>query len=149
MEDTTINPSAHVADDGGELALRLVSERFALVKTVRNGDWLRLLSNLRGGRPSQHFRTSFTLLPHDGLIHLFGQADAQKAGLLFDRRALDTSSALCWPSGYFAKTEHHMHVAADTGASPSARESQSGPVPVRAPGAPRSAARAESLRGCV
>ena len=115
MEDTTINPSAHVADDGGELALRLVSERFALVKTVRNGDWLRLLSNLRGGRPSQHFRTSFTLLPHDGLIHLFGQADAQKAGLLFDRRALDTSSALCWPSGYFAKTEHHMHVAADTG----------------------------------
>ena len=26
------------------------------------------------------------------------------------RRAIDISDALCWPSGYYAKTEHNMEV---------------------------------------
>ena len=104
----------------------------ALVKTVRNGDWLRLLQ--RYTQPP--FRTSFTLLPRSGRMHLFGQTSSQVAGLLFDRAELElgamavvrqpdgtlhragpdqlgAGSGLCWPSGYFAKTEHHLEVEPD------------------------------------
>ena len=66
---------------------------------------------------------------------LFGSTSQQVVGLLVDRRQIDTStpsavreadsvrrlaqdalgssSMLCWPSGYFAKTEHHLQVEAD------------------------------------
>ena len=90
--------------------LNLVQGENAIVKTVKNGDWLRLLSNFSSHKP---FRTSFSLLPSSGRMHLFGQPEQQCCGLVFDRRELDFGSALCWPSGYFAKTEHHLHIEAD------------------------------------
>ena len=92
-------------------ALEVVRDRCALVKTVGNGDWLRLLSNLA----HKPLRTSLSLLPPDGRMHLFGKSTRQVAGLLFDRRQCDLTTAYCWPSGYFAKTEHHLHVDASTG----------------------------------
>ena len=102
------------ADASAADALHLITEQNALVKTIKNGDWLRLLSNmLHASTPG--FRTSFSLPPPTGRMHLYGRCDSQCAGLLFDRRDLDlsTSSTLAWPSGYFAKTEHHMHVQPD------------------------------------
>ena len=104
-------PELEIAEleKGEAAALDLVAAEFAVVKTVRNGDWLRLLSNL--SHPP--FRTSFSLLPPTGRMHLFGQTEQQCCGLLFDRREMDFASALCWPSGYFAKTEHHLHVEPD------------------------------------
>ena len=84
-----------------------------MVKTVKNGDWLRLVSNLSNPKGRGGFRTSFSLLPPNGRMHLYGQCESQCAGLLFDRRELDLSSALCFPSGYFAKTEQHLHIEPD------------------------------------
>ena len=52
--------------------LNLVQGENAIVKTVKNGDWLRLLSNLSSHKP---FRTSFSLLPSSGRMHLFGQLE--------------------------------------------------------------------------
>ena len=49
--------------------LNLVQEENAIVKTVKNGDWLRLLSNLSSHKP---FRTSFSLLPPTGLLKPYG-----------------------------------------------------------------------------
>ena len=100
------------SDDAAVSALELVSNHFALVKTVKNGDWLRLVSNL-AQPPAKGFRTSFSLLPPNGRMHLYGQPSSQCAGLLFDRRDVDLSSALCFASGYFAKTEQHLHVEPD------------------------------------
>jgi hypothetical protein len=97
-------------DLANEEALRLVVEHRALVKTVRDGDWLRLLHNFAR---QDRFRTSFTLLPPSGRMHLYGGASSQGAGLLFDRCEVDLNDALCWPSGYFAKTEHHLSLDAD------------------------------------
>ena len=96
-------------DTANGTALACVTDHFALVKTVKDGDWLRLLHNLSSSRDGR-FRTSLTLLPPSGRMHLFGSASSQGAGLLFDRRGLDLSGALCWPSGYFAKTEHHLAI---------------------------------------
>ena len=101
--------SACNEDAAATRALSLISSSLAVVKTVRNGDWLRLMHCMT----HPPFRSSFSLLPPDGRMHLFGQSHVQCAGLLFDRRALATSTALCWPSGYFAKTEHHLHVEPD------------------------------------
>ena len=96
-------------DVASQAALQLISAQAALCKTVKNGDWLRLVANL-AHPPAIGFRTSFSLIPPTGRMHLYGQLHSQCAGLLFDRSALDLSSAVCFPSGYFAKTEQHLQV---------------------------------------
>ena len=113
------SPSVETVDHGAAAraaadsaaALDLVSESLAFVKTVKNGDWLRFLNNLKHSEP--RFRTSFSLLPPSGRMHLYGSLESQCTGLIFDRRALELSGALCWPSGYFAKTENNLHIEAN------------------------------------
>jgi len=94
--------------DGAAIAF-LISQQNALVKTVKNGDWLTLLWKLS----HEPFRSSFTLPPPSGRMHLFGGVTSQSVGLVFDRRALDMSQSVCWPPGYFAKSEFHLHVEPD------------------------------------
>ena len=89
-----------------QCAMMLIGAQHALVKTVKNGDWLTFITRL--AQPIA-FRSSFSLPPPSGRMHLFGDVGMQCVGVIFDRRALDTSRALCWPSGYFAKTEFHLH----------------------------------------
>ena len=110
--ESAFRSAADLTDDDAFEALSLVSRQLALVKTVKNGDWLRLLSRMAAPPSTPRFRTSLTLLPPSGRMHLYGQY-GQCVGLCFDRRALDMSGALIWPSGYFAKTEFHMHVQPD------------------------------------
>ena len=108
-------------------ALTLIASNHALVKTVKDGDWLRLMQ--RFVQPP--FRTSFSLLPPSGRMHLFGSVSSQVVGLLFDRAQLErggsaagcdsrgggeglaSDAVLAWPSGYFAKTENNMEMTAD------------------------------------
>ncbi|CAE6968448.1 unnamed protein product, partial [Symbiodinium sp. CCMP2456] len=77
-----------------------------MVKTVRNTDWLELISNLRAG----NFRTSASLPPPGGVgMRLFGEKCTSCAGLVWDRSKLDLSDAFIWPSGYMAKTEFNIN----------------------------------------
>jgi len=84
----------------------LFDEQKAMVKTVRNTDWLELISNLRAG----NFRTSASLPPPGGVgMRLFGEKCTSCAGLVWDRSKLDLSDAFIWPSGYMAKTEFNIN----------------------------------------
>lgn len=77
----------------------------ALVKTVKNADWLSLVASLRG----KPFRTSTSLPPPHGMgMRLFGEVTKGCAGLVWDRAAIDLSDAFAWPSGYQAKTEFNL-----------------------------------------
>ena len=106
------DPTVDDGDDAAaRAALELVSQQLAAVKTVKNGCWLRLAHRL--AHPP--VRTSFSLPPPTGRMHLYGQVDSQCAGILFDRRMLNPDTAYCWPSGYFAKTEQHLQVDESTG----------------------------------
>ena len=100
------HPSA--TDIGAAAVVRLIERQLALVKTVKNSDWLMLLKNMS----NRAFRSSFTLPPPSGRMHLYGGAGAQGVGLIVDRRELDMTHSVCFPSGYFAKTEFHLHVEA-------------------------------------
>ena len=89
-------------------ALALLAEQRALVKTVKNGDWLDLVRRLGEATP---FRTSFSLPPPDARgMTLFGRRSDGCTGLIADLSRIDTSTALVWPSGYNAKTEHNLVV---------------------------------------
>ena len=89
-------------------ALALLAEQRALVKTVKNGDWLDLVRRLGEATP---FRTSFSLPPPDARgMTLFGRRADGCTGLIADLSRINISSALVWPSGYNAKTEHNLVV---------------------------------------
>ena len=89
-------------------ALALLAEQRALVKTVKNGDWLDLVRRLGEATP---FRTSFSLPPPDARgMTLFGRRSDGCTGLIANLSRIDTSTALVWPSGYNAKTEHNLVV---------------------------------------
>lgn len=103
-------PGHYASPCEAECAMMLIGAQHALVKTVKNGDWLTFIARL--AQPIA-FRSSFSLPPPSGRMHLFGDVDMQCVGVIFDRRVLDTSRALCWPSGYFAKTEFHLHEETD------------------------------------
>ena len=89
--------------------LNLVQGENAIVKTVKNGDWLGLVWQLAQGQP---FRTSLTLPPANGRgMQLFGRSSSGCAGLIWSASELDLedpTGVFCWPSGYFAKTEHNL-----------------------------------------
>ncbi|CAE7248283.1 unnamed protein product, partial [Symbiodinium pilosum] len=57
-------------DKAGDKFRELFDEQQAMVKTVRNTDWLELILKLRGG----NFRTSASLPPPGGVgMRLFGE----------------------------------------------------------------------------
>ena len=98
------------ASDPSSAALALFAAQLAVVKTVKNSDWTRLLRGWTDA-PDPNQRSSVTLPPAGGRgMHLFGKVGSGCAGIAWDRRAIDISDALCWPSGYYAKTEHNMEV---------------------------------------
>ena len=90
-------------------ALTLLHEQRALVKTIKNSDWLGLLWQMHQDKP---FRTSLSLPPVDGeRMSFFGRIDAGCVGLVYDLDEMnleDDRGVFCWPSGYYAKTEHNM-----------------------------------------
>ena len=93
-----------------ELALTLLRDQRTLVKTIKNGDWLGLLWQINERKP---FRSSLSLPPAGGGdMLLFGRANSGCAGLVLDIDVLNEKdgTTFCWPSGYFAKTEHNMLV---------------------------------------
>ena len=105
----------HEDDD----ALALLATQRALLKTVKNGDWLGMLWQL-----SQHrrFRTSGSLPPPYGRgMALFGRTASGVAGLMWDidevlaLSAEDETGVFVWPSGYSAKTEFNMLINPKTG----------------------------------
>ncbi|CAJ1404453.1 unnamed protein product [Effrenium voratum] len=84
----------------------LFDDQLAVVKTVRNTDWLELVGKLR----TECFRTSVTLPPKGAVgMRLFGETRTSCAGLVWDRSQVDLSAAYIWPSGYMAKTEFNMN----------------------------------------
>lgn len=90
--------------------LSLLRRQKALVKTVKNDDWLGLAWQMQQNKP---FRSSLSLPPRDGKgMALFGRADSGCVGLVWDMNELnlddDPQGVFCWPSGYYAKTEHNM-----------------------------------------
>mmetsp|Transcript_13538 Transcript_13538/g.23867 ORF Transcript_13538/g.23867 Transcript_13538/m.23867 type:complete len:583 (-) Transcript_13538:223-1971(-) len=92
-------------DSEAQKLCELFDQQLALVKTVKNADWLELVRNLRGGS----FRTSVSLPPTQGLaMRLFGEVRSGCAGLIWNRLAVDLSGAFIWPSGYMAKTEFNL-----------------------------------------
>ena len=98
------------ASDPSAAALALFAAQLAVVKTVKNSDWTRLLRGWTDA-PDPNQRSSLSLPPAGGRgMHLFGKVGSGCAGIAWDRRAIDISDALCWPSGYYAKTEHNMEV---------------------------------------
>eukprot|EP00965_Chrysotila_dentata_P195409 6176973-Pleurochrysis_carterae.AAC.1 len=83
------------ADDATVIAL-FAAQR-ALVKTVKNDDWLVLIHSLATGAP---FRTSLSLPPAGGSgMTLFGRVSSGCVGLIWDSETVDLSKAFCWPSG--------------------------------------------------
>ena len=69
----------------------LFERQSALVKTVRDSDWLELIRKLRA---PDAFRTSVTLPPKGALgMRLFGERRTSCAGLVWDRAQLDLSEA--------------------------------------------------------
>ena len=94
--------------------LALLDDQSALVKTVKNGDWLGLAWQMSHGNK---FRTSMSLPPRAARgMQLFGRASSGCAGLIWSLPQLeldDRTGVFCWPSGYFAKTEHNMHIGRD------------------------------------
>ncbi|CAE7216885.1 unnamed protein product [Symbiodinium natans] len=93
-------------ESAGDKFRDLFDEQRAMVKTVRNTDWLELISKLRTG----NFRTSASLPPPGGVgMRLFGEKCTSCCGLVWDRSELDLSEAFIWPSGYMAKTEFNMN----------------------------------------
>jgi len=103
---STPPPSPKSSDEADARLLLLFATQLALVKTVKNDDWLALVNRLALG---EAFRTSLSLPPaHGAGMALFGRVSSGVAGLVWHRKALDLNSAFMWPPGYFAKTEHNM-----------------------------------------
>ncbi|CAL1162062.1 unnamed protein product, partial [Cladocopium goreaui] len=85
----------------------LFDDQLALVKSVRNTDWLELIRKLNGD--GNVFRTSVSLPPPGAVkMRLFGEPRTNCAGLVWDRSQVDLSEAYIWPSGYVAKTEFNL-----------------------------------------
>lgn len=85
----------------------LFDDQLALVKSVRNTDWLELIRKLNGD--GNAFRTSVSLPPPGAVkMRLFGEPRTNCAGLVWDRSQVDLSEAYIWPSGYMAKTEFNL-----------------------------------------
>lgn len=103
------DPEAELLDPSSDLRIHeLFRRQHALVKTVKNHDWLLLVSNLVDSGDKE-FRTSFSLPPTTGCdMNLFGNVAKGCAGFVVDRNALDLQTAFIWPSGYSAKTEHNL-----------------------------------------
>jgi len=94
------------ADGRARSVLALFETQDALVKTVKNGDWLGMVWQLARGE-----RTSLSLPPPRGAgMLLFGRVSSGSVGLIWDRGQLEAqlASAYVWPSGYNAKTEHNL-----------------------------------------
>jgi hypothetical protein len=106
----------HEDDD----ALALLATQRALLKTVKNGDWLGMLWQL--SQHGQRFRTSCSLPPPNGRgMALFGRTASGVAGLVWDidevlaLSAEDETGIFVWPPGYNAKTEFNMLINPKTG----------------------------------
>lgn len=83
----------------------LFDGKSALVKTVKNHDWLHLVHSFRG----KPFRTPTSLPPRHGVgMSLFGSVDKGCVGVVWNKNMVDLSKAFIWPSGYFAKSEHNL-----------------------------------------
>ena len=71
--------------------VELFERQSALVKTVRDSDWLELIRKLRA---PEAFRTSVTLPPEGAQgMRLFGERRTSCAGLVWNRDELDLSEA--------------------------------------------------------
>lgn len=108
------NERVLVASPSAPHIVENIRHQRALVKTIKNTDWIGFAQLLAKGTP---FRTSLTLPPPRGRgMSLFGRVRAGVCGLCWDLDELDLADptgVFCWPSNYNAKTEHNMIIAHD------------------------------------
>lgn len=99
-------PREAYPDEAIARLMLLFAMQLAVVKTVKNDDWLALANRLALG---EAFRSSVSLPPPHGVgMSLFGRVSSGAAGLAWHRKALDLDNAFMWPPGYYAKTEYNL-----------------------------------------
>lgn len=106
------SPESRLHCVGSADPIALFARHEAIVKTVKNGNWIEFVGKLSGvsaAPGTSGFRTSGSLLPPQGVgMKLFGDVDRGVAGIVFDRSAVDLKTAFMWPPGYMAKTEFNL-----------------------------------------